>query len=64
MAEPQASELVRLNAQIVGHLLAQRSPPRELIARREMLRAALQSPDGGDRQQRVKRRRYLLAFWG
>ena len=29
-----------MNAEIVGHLLTQCSPPRDLIARRERLRAA------------------------
>ncbi len=39
MTSTQGAELKRLNAEIVGYLLAQRSPPRELIARRERLRA-------------------------
>ena len=40
MASVAEAELQRLNAEIVGHLLTQCSPPRDLIARRERLRAA------------------------
>ncbi len=61
MATFQAAELGRLNAQIVGHLLAQRSPPRELIARRELLCASLQpGPDLGPSVKGAHRR---LRLW-
>jgi len=52
MATPQTTDLERLNAQIVGHLLARRSPPRELLSQRERLRADLVSRDGGTQERR------------
>ena len=41
MAERERLELQRVNAEIVGHLLARRSPPRDLIARKEQLLAGV-----------------------
>jgi hypothetical protein len=41
MSMTQSADLDRLNAQIVGHLLARRSPPRELLSQRDRLRATL-----------------------
>ena len=59
MANPKAAELERLNAQIVGHLLAQRSPPRDLIARRDLLRGSLdgKGPAGPEDRSGYPRRR-------
>ena len=60
MSSLQAQELGRLNAEIIGHLLAQRSPPRELVARREQLYAGLQpAPRRRPMTQTLRR----LKFW-
>jgi hypothetical protein len=60
MPSLQAQELGRLNAEIVGHLLAQRSPPRELIARRDQIYAGLQPTP---RRQPVAQTLRRLKFW-
>ena len=49
MASPVQVELQRLNAEIVGYLLTQCSPPRELVARREVLRAVARPEEGEER---------------
>jgi hypothetical protein len=46
---PMNADLERLNAQIVGHLLARRSPPRELLSQRDRLRAGMVSRDAPSR---------------
>jgi hypothetical protein len=47
MALTATEELRCLNAEMVGYLLNRRSPPRELIVRREHLRAMSAPATGG-----------------
>ena len=61
MRGAQGAELQRLNAEIVGYLLNQRSPPRELIAQRDRLRGAEQPDDIRPRSRFDALRRFALS---